>query len=229
MSARSATPVRGVVVALLLTTLAAYGESATRAPSPPPVPAVGTPGRTPDPASPTPATAGAVRGSASVGTPGGKPSPDGRAPASFAKPPPGKLTYGERTQHGGLGSFCWWSAGCGDAIGLPVAAEPLPVPGGGVLAFTLDDGTPTTALTAEAFPLIDTAELRRVDGRLWAPPPASAGSAGQAPPPQALPTTVAGPVATLSAPASPGSYVILVNVGVDRQGEASYAFHLVVR
>ncbi len=229
MIARCGARGRGGVVALLLLTLAACGGAADSTPTPLPTAVAGSPRLAASPVPLRPATARAADPSPSVGSPGGKPSPDGRAPMGFVKPPPSELTYGDQTQRGGLGSFCWWSAGCGDAIGLPVAVEPLLVPGGGILAFVLDDGTPTTALTAEAFPLADEAELHRIDGRLWAPPPASAGSGEQLRPPQVLPTTITGPVATVSAPISPGSYVVVVNAGVDQRGEASYAFHLVVR
>lgn len=147
-------------------------------------------------------------------TPTPTPPPGTRGPANDMKPPPARLTIGDQSQLGGIGSYCWANI-CADMIGIPTMPKPMdaesPVTATLILPF---EHTPAS-VHLSVYAATDDAELDESarDYRWWRPE--------QEVQSQQLDATLE-QVITLDV--NPGLYVVNVFAAIEDGGDASYGF-----
>jgi hypothetical protein len=148
------------------------------------------------------------------------PGPEPLEPASSLAggPPHSTLSFNEKTQTGGIGSFCW-KRGCADMAGIPVPNNSLAVPAGASLDFEFSGSEPITDINAAARPLrgrlIEGAGMKLLQ------------NSNQAIEALALPTRSAGNQAEIRADLEPGEYSMTVSIQASDRG-ALYGFHVVI-
>lgn len=148
-------------------------------------------------------------------TPATPATPTRGTPTPPASPPAGILAYGDETQTGALGNYCWragWRAtgSCAER-GLPIPPATFAVPRGVTLRFAAP-GVPTMLLNSAAvYPL----PARPATGTSPALILFAADPSGRT---IAIPDTL-----------PPGGYALIVRAGPGWGGEVTYGFHLAVR
>lgn len=133
-------------------------------------------------------------------------------------PGPATLASGVEMQNGKRG-YAYWCVNdalgtCGifDRYGGPVPFEMLHVPQDGSLAFVYRGTEPISAITSLVYSLAGagTGEYPTLRGGM------------------PLPTTQTDRQATITAPAMPGEYVIIVRISSEKNTTADFQFHILV-
>lgn len=140
------------------------------------------------------------------------------------KPPDARITYGDVSQQGALGSYCWGNA-CADEAGAPVPNGTIQVSSGDVIAFRFGGNEAIREAHVRAFPLegaklVPAGKIQVMVGN---------GESDQAP--KDLAVSIDAEEAMITADLPPGEYVMEVSLYMapNQHGiDASYGFHVLI-